>query len=93
MEKVKRNQLIESFKKAVSTAKSQGFYLDCNYLSKKEFSIRKDLNSTNVDKDNDSGIKLRIWDGEKLIESASSSLSSSTIENICLDLINIAKKK
>ncbi len=92
MEEHVRKELIQSFKKAVTLAKENNFYVDCNYLSKKETSIRKDQMNSDIGKDNDTGIKLRIWDGDKFLESASSKFDEKTIMLLTEELIELAKK-
>lgn len=92
MEEHVKLSLISSFKNIVKIAQNEGYYLDCNYLSKKETSIRKDHMNSDISKDNDSGIKLRIWDGDKFLESATSQIDEKTILNLGKELIGLAKK-
>ena len=62
-------------------------YLDYNYFSQKETRIVVDKENTEISKDSDLGIKIRIWDGEKFIENATTNLDDQSIKNSTEDLI------
>ena len=87
-----KNDLISTFKKIVEMGESAGFYMDCNFLSKKEISIRKDQMNSDISKDNDSGVKVRLWDGDKFLESSSSKTEEKILFNLAQELIDLGIK-
>jgi TldD protein len=87
-----KSDLISTFKKVVELGKSNNFYIDCNFLSKRETSIRKDQMNSDISKDNNSGVKLRLWDGDKFLESASSKTEEKILLSLAQELIDLGKK-
>ena len=82
----------EEFSNLVKIAKKEGFYLDINLFNKSEIRINLDKTNTDINKDCDSGIKIRLWDGEKFLEEATSSKVFSNLKNLTNKLIETAKK-
>ncbi len=55
-------------------------YFDFNIMDKKELRIVVDKENTNISKSTDKGCKLRLWDGEKFLEEASTKIDVNTIK-------------
>ncbi|MCB9362549.1 TldD/PmbA family protein [Candidatus Woesearchaeota archaeon] len=49
-------------------------YIDANVFSEKQVRVELDKENVSVSKDTDSGLKFRLWDGDKFIEEATSDL-------------------
>lgn len=89
MDKLQLQNLFEVLNKK---AKKENFYSDFNYFSKSDTRINIDKSNTDINKDNDLGIKIRIFDGAKFLESATSSLDENVISSLFDELLNSAKK-
>jgi predicted Zn-dependent protease len=63
-------------------------YIDLNYFMQKESRIVVDLENTEISKDNDLGIKIRLWDGEKFLENATTKIDKESINQAAEKLIN-----
>ncbi|MCA9460039.1 MAG: TldD/PmbA family protein [Nanoarchaeota archaeon] len=85
-------KIIGDFKKLVLLAEKNEFYSDINFFSKGESRINLDKTNTEIGKDNDAGVKIRIWDGEKYLEYAQSSLEFESLKEKMSELISQAKK-
>ena len=55
-------------------------YFDFNLMNKKEIRIIVDKENVNIGKSSDKGGKLRLWDGEKFLEEASTKYDIGTLE-------------
>lgn len=92
MEKNKIDEIKKDFKKIIKIGKSKGFYCDVNFISKEVVTISVDKANTEIDKENDKGAKIRLWDGEKFLESANSSVSFEVLKKEIEKLVETAKK-
>ncbi|MCA9460154.1 MAG: hypothetical protein KC550_06410, partial [Nanoarchaeota archaeon] len=81
-----------NFKKLVSLAQDSGYYSDVNFFSKDETRINLDKTNTQIGKDSDEGVKIRVWDGEKYLEYAQSSCNYDSLKKKMEELIVQAKK-
>lgn len=65
-----------------------GVYSDFNYFKSNEIRIVANDNDIDISKDSDCGVKLRVWDGEKFLESASTSLDESELLKLSSNLLD-----
>ena len=72
--------------------KHKDLYMDFNYFLQNETRMEVDTQNTEISKGNDCGIKIRLWDGEKFLESASSATNRESIEEMTKSLIERYKK-
>lgn len=89
---MEKNKLIDLFKSLEEKAYSSNFYSDFNYFFKIETRTVIDNSQTDISKTRDEGIKIRIFDGEKFLEAATSNINKEEIENIFEDTLQLAKK-
>lgn len=82
------NSIRETLVDLVSVADDAGFYIDFNYMNSSSSNISLDKVNTEIDKSSDLGIKIRLWDGEKFLESATTSLDLDELKEIVNSLIS-----
>ena len=92
MEAKEIHELRKGFKEIVQIAGNNGFYCDINYMSKYETRYDVDKVNISIGKDNDKGIKVRVWDGHKFLESSTSSLDLGEVESLTRGLLEKAAK-
>ncbi len=85
-------QMKKDFKKAVGLAADKGYYADINYMSDEDLTLSLDKTNSSVDRENDKGVKIRLWDGDKFLEFGSSRADFEIIENEMKKLIEQADK-
>jgi TldD protein len=78
MDKNLKKKVLEIFTKSIELGKEKGIYVDCNFLSKKEKRFVLDKEIT-ISKDNDVGIKIRLFANNQWYEFAYSILDYDTI--------------
>ncbi len=74
-------------KEIVNSIHDKGLYSDFNYINQKELKIVIDKENTSINKDCDKGVKIRLWDGEKFLESATTLLSKEGLKSVASGLI------
>ncbi len=92
MDENKIKELKKSFKKIIEFGKEENFYCDINYISSKELRISLDKININVNKSSEKGIKIRVFDGEKFLEFASTNLKENNLIQKIKSLLEKAKK-
>ncbi len=73
-------------------AKLNDLYWDSNVFSTSETRTILDEINTDISKDSDKGVKLRVWDGEKFLEYGTTSFEREEIEKNFNNLVNKAVK-
>ncbi|MCA9486840.1 TldD/PmbA family protein [Candidatus Woesearchaeota archaeon] len=81
----------EALQKLIAMATEAGLYSDINLLNNSSSHLVVGKETNNLEKDYEKGIKIRIWDGEKYLEHAQSSLKEEELEVSMKKLIAQAK--
>lgn len=81
----------ENILKYLEKQEKEGFYIDCNIISKNETRIIVDKVNVNISNDSDSGLKFRLYDGEKFLEYGTNIYDKEDIEKQVNLLIKEAK--
>jgi len=82
----------EEFSNLVKIANDENYYCDINLFKSFETRINVDKVNTDIGKDCDFGIKIRLWDGEKFLENGTSQNDFESLKNIVLKLVEKANK-
>lgn len=91
MDVVQIQKLKNDLKLVAEEFENSEFYFDINLFDKEDVRILCDKENTDINKATDKGIKIRVWDNEKFLESATTNLEASNVRSILSELLESAK--
>ncbi len=84
------NSVEEIFQKLYCITAQKGYYADFNFIDFNALTISMDKINTQINKSKDKGIKMRLWDGEKFLEYANTTIDYDFLKQKILELIQTA---